>query len=74
MEYVTKHHHIREYLALRASPMKKPHRVLPKDKNQNHLQCDCCIFAWYNFCCHTLAASEYGGFCLDYLNELKKFN
>ena len=24
------------------------------------------------FCCHTLAASEYGGFCLAYLNELKK--
>ena len=28
-----------------------------KVKNQNHLQCDCRIFAWYNFCCHTLAAS-----------------
>ena len=50
---------------------KQPHRVSPKGKNQNHLQCDCRIFSWYNFCCHTLAASEYGGFCLDYLNELK---
>ena len=73
MVYVKKHRHIREYLALRVSPMKKkPHRVSPKGKNQNHLQCDCRIFAWYNFCCHTLAASEYEGFCLDYLNELKK--
>ena len=51
---------------------KKPPRVSPKGKNQNHLQCDCRIFSWYNFCCHTLAASDYGGFCLNYLNELKK--
>ena len=72
MEYAKKHRHIREYLTLRASPMKKHRRVSPKGKNQNHLQCDCRIFAWYNFCCHTLAASEYGGFCLDYLHDIKK--
>ena len=51
---------------------KKTAQSLAKGKNQNHLQCDCRIFAWCNFCCHTLATSEYGGFCLDYLNELKK--
>ena len=26
----------------------------------------------YRFCCHTLTGSEYGGFCLDYLNKLQK--
>ena len=25
-----------------------------------------------SFCCHTLALSECEGFCVDYLNELKK--
>ena len=70
MEYVKKHHHIPEYLTLRPSPMKK-HRTEFR-LNQNHLQCDCRIFAWYNFCCHIFVVSDYGGFCLDYLNELKK--
>ena len=64
--------HPRIFSVKRFSNDKKPHRVSPKGKNQNHLQCDCRIFAWYDFCCHTLAVSEYGGFCLDYLNELKK--
>ena len=45
---------------------------LLKAKNQNHFQYDCRTFARYKFCCHTLAPNEYGGFCLHYLNELKK--
>ena len=68
-EYAKKLCHIREYLVLKASPMKKKIRTYFRLKVK--------IKTIYNATCvylHsiTFTASEYEGFCLDCLNEIKQ--